>query len=110
MPHAKRPASPETLSETSSRALAALRATRSRAFRGFTLVELIVVITVLAILATIGFLALSGYTSDAGRSSVLSNLRTVEKGLSVTATTAGSFPAPTGGVPVTFSGGTAWVQ
>ncbi len=94
----------------SSRALRILRNSRQRKFHAFTLVELVVVVTVLAILATVGFLALSGYTSDAGRSSVLSNLRTVEKGVSINAATTGKYPAPTDAVAVTYSGGVAWYQ
>lgn len=43
----------------------------------FTLVELIVVISILAVLATIGFLSISGYTSDAKDAAVKSNVRSV---------------------------------
>lgn len=49
---------------------------------GFTLVELIVVITILAILATIGFLTLSGYSSDAKSATVAANLRSVMTAIS----------------------------
>ncbi len=82
----------------------------SRRFSGFTLVELVVVVTVLAILAIVGFLSLSGYVSDARRSTVLSNVRTVEEGLMTTSAVTGNFPVPSDAQDVTYSGGIAWKQ
>jgi prepilin-type N-terminal cleavage/methylation domain-containing protein len=46
-------------------------------FRAFTIVELIVVIAILAILATVGFLALSGYTTQSQDAANRANVRTV---------------------------------
>ncbi len=61
-------------------------------FRGFTLAELIVVITILAILATMGFLALSGYSQDAKKTSVKSNARSILTAISSESAITGNSP------------------
>lgn len=69
-------------------------AKRIRRFRigAFTLVELIVVITILAVLATIGFLSLSGYSSDAKDVAVKSNVRSVYSAIVSEAALTGNSP------------------
>lgn len=59
---------------------------------GFTLVELIVVISILAVLATIGFLSLSGYSQDAKKSAVASNVRTVYSAITSESALTGNSP------------------
>lgn len=51
--------------------------------KGFTLVELIVVITIIAILWTIGFLSYGSYAASSRDSNRITNLRTIEKQLSL---------------------------
>ncbi|MFZ3232173.1 MAG: prepilin-type N-terminal cleavage/methylation domain-containing protein [Patescibacteria group bacterium] len=51
-------------------------------FSAFTLAELIVVVTILAMLASIGFIALSGYLSDARESVSKANVRSVYTAIS----------------------------
>lgn len=68
--------------------------TRPSPFAGFTLAELIVVITVLAILATVGFVALSGYSSDARDSARLSEIGMVSKAVELSNVRNGKYPMP----------------
>lgn len=63
-----------------------------RKWAGFTLVELIVVIAILAVLAAIGFLALSGYSSDAKDSVVKMNVRSVQTAISTEGSLTGNSP------------------
>ena len=81
-------------SETKSRIFAILANARRKSpkWAGFTLVELIVVITILAILATIGFLALSGYSSDAKDVAIKANVRSVHTAISSESVTTGNSP------------------
>ena len=51
--------------------------------RAFTLVELVVVITILAILGTIAFISLQWYSSDARNSKRTSDLKNIEKAMSM---------------------------
>ena len=51
--------------------------------RAFTLVELVVVITILAILGTIAFISLQWYSSDARNSKRTSDLKNIEKTMSM---------------------------
>lgn len=61
-------------------------------FVGFTLVELIVVISILAILATVGFLSLSGYSSDAKSAVSKANVRSVYTAISTESAITGNSP------------------
>jgi prepilin-type N-terminal cleavage/methylation domain-containing protein len=85
-------------------------ARKARKYTGFTLVELIVVITILSILGTIGFLSMQGYSSSTRDSNRLADLAGMRKGLELSVVKAGTYPDPSGGVAVTFSGGTVWTQ
>lgn len=60
----------------------------------FTLVELIVVITILAILATIAFISLQGYAASARDATRISDVRTIEKWLSIFSTRNSTIPLP----------------
>lgn len=75
-----------------SRVARILRKSASRKYSGFTLVELIVVISILAILATVGFLALSGYSSDAKDSAIKTNVRSVASAISNETVLTGNSP------------------
>ena len=66
--------------------------TRRKKFSAFTLAELIVVVTILAILASIGFVALSGYLSDAKESASKANIRSVYTSISSEAALSGNSP------------------
>lgn len=59
---------------------------------GFTLAELVVVITVLAIMATVGFVALSGYSDDAKRSAIKTNVRSVYSAIMAEGASTGRSP------------------
>ena len=76
----------------------------------FTLTELIVVITILAILATIWILSFIGYTEKARNSSRISDMKTIEKALSIYKTSSPFFPLPDDPTTITFSGSLAWTQ
>lgn len=58
----------------------------------FTLDELLVVISILAILATVGFLAFSGYSSDAKETTVKTNVRSVYSAITSESTVTGNSP------------------
>jgi len=78
--------------------------------QAFTLVELIVVITVLAILATIWYLSIVWYSQDARNSARISDMRVIEKALSLIGTSWELFPVPDDARSVTYSGSTVWTQ
>lgn len=66
------------LSDSVSRKVeVAIREIRRRKWSAFTLAELIIVIAILAVLATVGFIALSGYSTDAKASAIKANVRSV---------------------------------
>ena len=66
--------------------------TRRKKFSAFTLAELIVVVTILAVLASIGFVALSGYLSDAKESASKANVRSVYTAISAESALTGNSP------------------
>jgi prepilin-type N-terminal cleavage/methylation domain-containing protein len=70
----------------------------------FTLVELIVVITILSILATIGFLSLLGYQKSARESIRLSDIKLIEKQLSLYEIKNSTLPIPDNYITITASG------
>ena len=76
----------------------------------FTLVELIVVITILAILATIWFYSFQWFARDSRNSVRISDLRSIEKVLSLYKTYNDVFPKPTNGTLVTDSWSELWEQ
>lgn len=76
----------------------------------FTLVELIVVITILAILWTIAFVSLSWYSQKARNSSRVSDVKVIEKGLSLFMTTNSAYPRPDNAIDISYSGSLAWSQ
>jgi prepilin-type N-terminal cleavage/methylation domain-containing protein len=75
-----------------SRIARAIERSVSHKYSGFTLAELIVVITILAILATVGFLSLSGYSSDARDSALKANVRSVVSAISSESALTGNSP------------------
>jgi len=76
----------------------------------FTLVELIVVITILAILATIAFISIQWFSRNARNSTRISDLKNIEKVLSLYQLKEGIFPTPTNPVDITYSWSTVWTQ
>ena len=76
----------------------------------FTLVELIVVITILAILGTIGFLSINGYSQNARNSTRISDLKLIDKGLSLYIQTQSLYPLPDTPAGIYYSGALAWTQ
>jgi prepilin-type N-terminal cleavage/methylation domain-containing protein len=76
----------------------------------FTLVELIVVITILAILGTLAFMSFKNYTQSARNSSRISDMKTLEKAMSLLGTIGASYPSPDEAENITYSGGLAWKQ
>ncbi len=76
----------------------------------FTLVELIVVITILAILGTIAFLSFTGYAQSARNSWRLSDMKVIEKAMSLIRSTGESYPTPDNAIDITYSGATMWTQ
>jgi len=79
-------------------------------YRAFTLVELIVVITILAILATIWFVSFIGYQKSARESTRLSDVKLIEKQLSIYEVRNNTIPLPDNSVTITASGTTIWYQ
>ncbi len=78
--------------------------------KAFTLVELIVVITILSILGTIAFVSFRWYTRDAKNSTRVSDMRTIDKSLSLFATAEGNVPLPDNAQAISYSGWLAWTQ
>lgn len=76
----------------------------------FTLVELIVVITILVILGTIAFLNLGWFSSSARDSSRVSDMANLTKAMDITYLKISSYPIPTNGSWITFSGWVVWTQ
>lgn len=76
----------------------------------FTLVELIVVITILAILATIWFISFIWYQKSARESTRLSDVKLIEKQLSIYEARNSTIPLPDNSVTITASGTTIWYQ
>jgi prepilin-type N-terminal cleavage/methylation domain-containing protein len=76
----------------------------------FTLVELIVVIMILAILGTIGFLSFQNYAQGARNSARISDMRVINKAMSLLDTTWYRLPLPDLSIDVSYSGGLAWKQ
>lgn len=72
--------------------------------QAFTLVELIVVITILAILWTIAFISLSGYGVSARDSVRLTDIRSIDKGMSIRLTKWEQLPIPDSKIDITASG------
>lgn len=68
------------------------RANKSLRIGAFTLAELLVVISILAVLATVGFLAFSGYSSDAKETAVKTNVRSVYSAITSESTVTGNSP------------------
>ncbi len=77
---------------------------------GFTLVELLVVITILAILGTIAYISLVGYTKDARNSIRISDMKLIEKSMSVFTSVQWFYPSPDSATDVTYSGSTVTTQ
>ena len=76
----------------------------------FTLVELIVVITILAILWTIAFISLQWFSKDARNSTRHSDLKNIEKVLSLYQLRQSEFPLPSNEVEITYSWAEVWTQ
>jgi len=76
----------------------------------FTLVELIVVITILSILATIGFMSLLGYQKSARESIRLSDIKLIEKQLSLYEIKNSALPIPDNYITITASGTSLGLQ
>jgi prepilin-type N-terminal cleavage/methylation domain-containing protein len=72
--------------------------------KAFTLVELIVVITILAILATVWFISFQGHAQSARDSVRLSDLKSIEKQLSIFVLKNSKYPMPDDAVEITASG------
>ena len=78
--------------------------------QAFTLVELIVVITILAILWTIAFLSFQWYSLEARNSARASDIRNIEKALTLNKLKTWQFILPTTWVEITYSGSEVWTQ
>ena len=78
--------------------------------QAFTLVELIVVITILAILWTIAFISLQWFSKDARNSTRASDLKNIEKVLSLYQLRESEFPLPSYDVEITYSWSEVWTQ
>lgn len=76
----------------SSRTFAIVAKSKRKKFSAFTLAELVVVVTVLTILASVGFVALSGYLSDARESASKANVRSVYTAISAESAVASVSP------------------
>ncbi len=76
----------------------------------FTLTELIVVITILAILWTLWFISYGGFVQSARNSQRVSDLKIIERSLSLFITTNNVFPLPDEPIPISYSGSLAWTQ
>jgi len=76
----------------------------------FTLVELIVVITILSILGTIAFISLGWYGVYARNSKRISDMKTIEKALSIYITWNSQYPNPDNATNIFYSGALAWTQ
>lgn len=76
----------------------------------FTLVELIVVITILAILGTIAFISMRNYAQSARNSHRISDMKIIEKAMSLLGTVWSEYPSPDESTSITYSGGLAWTQ
>ncbi len=78
---------------------------------GFSLVELLVVVTIISILATIAYLYFDGNVGKSRDSKRITDLSEIEKALEVYQTKKWSFPDPSNGVDITYSGSSvAWTQ
>ena len=71
--------------------------------KAFTLVELIVVITILSILGTIGFISMQSYGRFTRNSVRISDMKTIEKSLSIFKTSEWYFPSPDNARLITYS-------
>lgn len=76
----------------------------------FTLVELIVVITVLAVLATVAFISFQGYSQNSRDVKRTTDIKTIEKWLSLYFTNNNQYPAASSWAQVTFSGTLTSIQ
>ncbi len=79
-------------------------------YLGFTLVELIVVITILVILGTIAFVQLWSFSGGARDSSRVSDMANLQKALNLSYIKTNTYPIPTDGFGITFSGWVVWTQ
>jgi len=71
---------------------------------GFTLVELLVVITILAVLGSIAYISLIGYSQDARNSIRISDMKLIEKSMSLFTSVEGFYPLPDDVSQITYSG------
>jgi len=78
--------------------------------RAFTLVELIVVITILAVLATVAFISFQGYSQNSRDVKRTTDIKTIEKWLSLYFTNNYRYPSAGSGAQVTFSGTLTSIQ
>lgn len=76
----------------------------------FTLTELIVVITILAILWTLWFISYWGFTKWARNSARISDMKIIQKAVSVYSTAQAELPLPDNATAISYSGATAWTQ
>jgi prepilin-type N-terminal cleavage/methylation domain-containing protein len=72
-------------------------------WNGFTLVELIVVITIVAVLATIAFISFQSYSEKSRDTVRMSDLKNIEKWLSVFEVRNNKYPEPDNKVDITAS-------
>ena len=78
--------------------------------QAFTLVELIVVITILAILWTIAFISLQWFSKDARNSARSTDLKNIEKVLTLDQVTNWEYVLPSNAQQVTYSWAEVWTQ
>ena len=83
---------------------------QNKNIKAFTLVELIVVITILTILWTIAFISLQWFSRTARDSSRISDLKNIEKVLSLYHLRESSLPLPTKWEEITYSWAEVWTQ
>lgn len=76
----------------------------------FTLVELIVVITILAVLGTIAFVSFQWYAKTSRDSARITDIKSIEKVLTLGRLNTWFFPGADNAIPVVFSGSTIWAQ
>lgn len=76
----------------------------------FTLVELIVVITILSILGTLAYISLIWYSVGARNSSRISDVKSIERVMSLLSTVETTFPLPDNPTNITYSWSLAWSQ